>query len=314
MRYDPRADPANSEPLDISNPMLAENDLVWKGTSDIVDFKSTLIEFWQQRLQLARRMIRLFALALDLPENYFDAVTTHPGADAVFLHYPGSPAQESDSLDVGIGSHTDIQCLTLLWQDMSGGLQVLSKDGEWLDAAPMEGTFVVNIGDYLQRLSNDKFKSTVHRVYNRQSTSRYSMPFFLGFNAEAVCSVVPTCVDNEHPALYSPISCGKASPILIYQAERYLLTPSSGTKSDSSWLKAVPWPRSKSAKHRVANNDLSREVLGSLSRVLDILLRIVVSRNNIERFVFVLPCLNAICLCVFHDVKKADRWHPMMGQ
>jgi isopenicillin N synthase-like dioxygenase len=75
---------------------------------------------------------------------------------------------------------------------------------------------VVNIGDFLQRLSNNRFKSTVHRVYNRQPTSRYSMPFFLGFNPDSVCKVVPSCIDEDHPALYGPISCGKVSPILIY--------------------------------------------------------------------------------------------------
>lgn len=159
-------------------------------------------------------MIRIFALALDLSEDYFDAVTTHPGADSVYIHYPGTPKSDAGSsaeVDVGIGSHTDIQCVTLLWQDNSGGLQVLSANDEWLDARPIEGTLVVNIGDFLQRLSNDRFKSTVHRVYNRQSESRYSMPFFLGFNPESVCKVVHTCVDEEHPALYEPISCGKVS-------------------------------------------------------------------------------------------------------
>ncbi|CAG7967866.1 unnamed protein product [Penicillium nalgiovense] len=92
---------------------------------------------------------------------------------------------------------------------MSGGLQVLSASDEWLDARPIPGTLVVNIGDFLQRLSNNRFKSTVHRVYNRQPTSRYSMPFFLGFNPDSVCKVVPSCIDEDHPALYGPISCGK---------------------------------------------------------------------------------------------------------
>lgn len=158
-------------------------------------------------------MIRIFALALDMPEDYFDSVTTTPGADGLFVHYPATPAEElqenNGNIDVGIGSHTDIQCITLLWQDMSGGLQVLSANDEWLDARPISGTLVVNIGDFLQRLSNNRFKSTVHRVYNRQSTSRYSMPFFLGFNADSVCKVVPSCIDEAHPALYEPISCGQ---------------------------------------------------------------------------------------------------------
>lgn len=210
MRYDPRVDPTrhDNEPADESRSGAV--DQIWENTSHLKGFQDALVEFWQKRLELVRRMVRIMALALDLPESYFDAVTTHPGADAVYIHYPPTPREDMTAgVDVGIGSHTDIQCITLLWQDTSGGLQVLTADGEWLDARPLEGTLVVNIGDFLQRLSNNRFKSTVHRVYNRKSTSQYSMPFYLGFNPEATLQVVPTCVDKDHPVLYESISCGK---------------------------------------------------------------------------------------------------------
>ncbi|KAH6646340.1 hypothetical protein BKA67DRAFT_583920 [Truncatella angustata] len=210
MRYDPRHDPAGGNSLSADDIAKKSDDFIWDKTNHIEGYRSVLVEFWQRRLQLARKLIRLFALALDLPEDYFDAIVTHPGADAVHIHYPGLiDASKAADVDVGIGSHTDIQCITLLWQDNSGGLQVLSLGGEWLDAKPIEGTFVVNIGDFMQRLSNNKFRSTVHRVYNRRTESRYAMPFFLGFNPEAICEVVPTCIDEDHPALYEPISCGK---------------------------------------------------------------------------------------------------------
>ncbi|KAF4987558.1 hypothetical protein FGRMN_10310 [Fusarium graminum] len=206
MRYDTRIDTTHDCVEDI-NSNFDSTDYVWDGTSHLTSFRPVLTEFYQRRLMLARKLIRLFALALDLPEDYFDKIITTPGADAVHIHYPGN--EDTEDVDVGIGSHTDIQCVTLLWQDMSGGLQVLSADDEWLDARPIEGTLVINIGDFLQRLSNNRFKSTVHRVYNRQKASRYAMPFFLGFNPDAVCEVVPTCIDDEHPPLYEPISCGK---------------------------------------------------------------------------------------------------------
>jgi isopenicillin N synthase-like dioxygenase len=105
---------------------------------------------------------------------------------------------------------TDIQLFTLLWQDDLGGLQVLSNTEEWLDASPIQGTLVVNVGDFLQRLSNDRFRSTVHRVYDRAEKSRYSMPCFFGFNADTVCEVVPTCTEEWDPAKYQPISCGRS--------------------------------------------------------------------------------------------------------
>ncbi|KAJ5950763.1 uncharacterized protein N7479_009176 [Penicillium vulpinum] len=209
LRYNPRNDPT----VPNADTLSTEDDFAWETTSHLPGFQETTIKFYQHRLMLARKIIRIFALALGMPEDYFDSVTTNPGADGLYVHYPATPAdaleENNGDVDVGIGSHTDIQCVTLLWQDMSGGLQVLSASDEWLDARPIAGTLVVNIGDFLQRLSNNKFKSTVHRVYNRQPTSRYSMPFFLGFNPDSVCKVVPSCIDETHPALYEAISCGK---------------------------------------------------------------------------------------------------------
>ncbi|KAJ5793600.1 hypothetical protein N7457_000199 [Penicillium paradoxum] len=209
LRYSPRNDPVAHDPATAP----VGEDFAWDTTSHLPGFKETTVKFYQQRLALARKMIRLFALAMGMPEDYFDSITTSPNADGLYTHYPATPADElkqnNGDVDVGIGSHTDITCVTLLWQDMSGGLQVLSSGDEWLDARPIPGTLVVNLGDFLQRLSNDRFRSTVHRVYNRQPTSRYSMPFFLGFNPDSVCKVVPSCIDEAHPALYEPISSGK---------------------------------------------------------------------------------------------------------
>ncbi|KAF9693959.1 hypothetical protein EKO04_007884 [Ascochyta lentis] len=213
IQYDTRYDPthnSSSDTITADEETVKNHDLIWKHTQRLQGFQATTVSFWQERLQLAQKLVRIFALALNLPEDYFDAITTHPGADALYIHYPPSPPRSpDDTIDVGIGSHTDIQLFTLLWQDNSGGLQVLSSTEEWLDARPIEGTLVVNVGDFLQRLSNDRFRSTVHRVYNTTEQSRYSMPFFFGFNANAVCEVVPTCVDDERPAKYAPISCGE---------------------------------------------------------------------------------------------------------
>jgi isopenicillin N synthase-like dioxygenase len=115
MRYDCRNDLTNAESIAHDNLVLADSDTMWSRTTNIPGFKSTLVEFWQLRLQLARKMICIFALALDLPEDYFDAITTHPGADAVFIHYPGTQKDKQDNADVGIGAHTDIQvCMPLL--------------------------------------------------------------------------------------------------------------------------------------------------------------------------------------------------------
>lgn len=168
--------------------------------------------------------MKVFALSLDLEENYFDSRTTYPGADGVFNYYPTTTEEETKNNSVGLGSHTDLQLFTLLWQDMTGGLQVLNRDGQWIKATPVEGTIVVNIGDFMMRLCNDTYKSTVHRVYNRSTVERVSMPFFfgglipgqetlkadssLGLNFNCVEGVVPSCTSVDNPPKYEPISCG----------------------------------------------------------------------------------------------------------
>ncbi|KAG9191575.1 hypothetical protein G6011_10309 [Alternaria panax] len=214
-RYDPRYDPTHSASSlsSIPDEILAEirgEEFVWAGTKHIPDFKSASIAYWQECLALARHLIRIFALALDLDENYFDRLVTYPGADGVYNWYPGkTPAEAAVAKDVGLGSHTDLQCFTLLWQDSIGGLQVLTRDGEWIKATPIPGTFVVNIGDFLQRVSNDRFVSTVHRVFSRAQEDRISMPFFFGFNFNEKVGVLDSCIGNGEIAKYEPMSCGE---------------------------------------------------------------------------------------------------------
>lgn len=216
-RYDPQydPDPRDTVPDDIK-PWLKGEEFVWEGTSHLPGFKRDMIAYWQHCLTLARRMIRVFALALDLPETYFDHIVTFPGADGVLNYYPKNEAPSDATIDVGIGAHTDLQSFTLLWQDLVGGLQVLTNEGQWVKVPPVQDTFVVNIGDFLMRLSNDRFKSTVHRVYNRAPVDRYSMPFFFGFNFNEKCGVLPSCASESNPPKYEPITCGEVSDLMSY--------------------------------------------------------------------------------------------------
>jgi len=192
-RYAPQYDPEGRDPDAVPEevkPYIRGEEFVWEGTSHLPGFKEGCITYWQECLKLARRLVKIFALCLDLQEDYFDSVTTYPGSDSVLNFYPAmTPEEAQDSDDVGLGSHTDLQCFTLLWQDMVGGLQVLTKDGQWIKASPIKDTIVVNIGDYLMRLSNDRFK-------------------FFGFNFNEKCGVLPTCTDENNPPKYEPISCG----------------------------------------------------------------------------------------------------------
>lgn len=137
--------------------------------------------YYRSCLCLARRLIRIIALALDLEEDYFDKYVTYPGGDMGLVFYPGHGDRlVKDLEEVGIGAHTDLQILTLLWQDEHRGLQVLNNENEWIFAPPIPGTLVVNIGDFFMRLTNDRLKSTVHRVIQHGKEDRLSMPFFFG--------------------------------------------------------------------------------------------------------------------------------------
>ncbi|KAH6712987.1 hypothetical protein BKA61DRAFT_675238 [Leptodontidium sp. MPI-SDFR-AT-0119] len=128
----------------------------------------------------------------------------------VYNFCPGkSPAEAAIAKDVGLGSHTDPQYFTLLWQDLIGGLQVLTREGEWIKATPISGTIVVNIGDFLQGVSNDRFVSTVHRIFSRAQSDRISMPFFFGFNFNEKVGVLESCLGEGEFAKYEPVSCGE---------------------------------------------------------------------------------------------------------
>ncbi|KAH8665430.1 hypothetical protein BGZ61DRAFT_366746 [Ilyonectria robusta] len=190
---------------------IPKDDIIWKGLS-VPGFQDALIAHWTSCLTLARGLIRVVALALDLPESYFDKFTTYPGGDFSVNFYPGhgdAPIEDPD--EVGIGAHTDLQILTLLWQDEHKGLQVLDNNNEWMCAPPIPGTLVVNIGDFLMRLTNDRLKSTVHRVIQHGKEDRFSIPFFFGFNFDERLGVIPTCTDEKNPPKYQPSTCGEVS-------------------------------------------------------------------------------------------------------
>ncbi|EKD16425.1 uncharacterized protein L3040_008526 [Drepanopeziza brunnea f. sp. 'multigermtubi'] len=210
-RYSPQYDP-DTKDLDATpeevKPWIRGEEFVWEETSHLPGFKDEVLHYWASCLTLSRRLVRVFALSLDLEEDYFDSRTTYPGADGVFNYYPPATEEETRNNSVGLGSHTDLQLFTLLWQDMTGGLQVLNRDGQWIKATPVKGTIVVNIGDFMMRLCNDIYKSTVHRVYNRSTVERVSMPFFFGLNFNCVEGVVPSCTSEENPPKYEPMSCG----------------------------------------------------------------------------------------------------------
>ncbi|ETS84720.1 hypothetical protein PFICI_02745 [Pestalotiopsis fici W106-1] len=184
------------------NPMSGPN--AWP---DMPGFQGSIRAYYVQVLQLARNMIRLFAEVLHLPPNFFDELVSTPGAMGRLIHYPPQPASDPDAL--GIGAHTDIECFTILCQGSVPALQILNAGGEWIEAPPIPGTFVVNIGDLLARWTNDRFVSTVHRVWNVTGQERYSIPFFFGVNYDATVSTLDSCLAEGEKSKYEPIQAGE---------------------------------------------------------------------------------------------------------
>ncbi|KAH9850226.1 2OG-Fe-II oxygenase [Lenzites betulinus] len=191
-----------------ANDGAMSGDNVWP--TNLPGFREAVLEYYHAAVRLGQSLFPLFALALDLPEDFFDDKTTKPAAIMRLLYYPPQTGDVDDRVE-GIGAHTDLiwQCFTILWQDEVPALQVLNNDGKWIDAVPIPGTFVVNLGDQFARWTNDVFKSTVHRAVNRSGVERYSMPLFFGTDYDVKLEPLPSCVSADFPPKYEVVTAGE---------------------------------------------------------------------------------------------------------
>ena len=154
------------------------------------------------------KLLKLFAKSLDLADDFFLRHYDNPTILMRMLHYPPqSKAEEEGS--VGALAHTDYGVITVLAQDPLGGLELERRDGSWIKAPYIPGTFVVNIGDLMGRWTNDVYRSNKHQVINRLDVERFSIPFFFNPNHRAVVECIPTCKTSERPARYPPVVAGE---------------------------------------------------------------------------------------------------------
>ena len=194
--------PDEHSSVTMENPFLGRNQ--WP--DEMPEFKRSVYPFFEAGLQCGRDMMRAFALGMEIPEDSFLKATNEPIARSSIIHYPPQP-EDLGVEQFGVAPHTDYGCLTLLWQDQVGGLEVQTREGEWVTAHPIENTLVVNVGDLLTRWTNEGFKSTPHRVVNRKGQERYSMVIAWDPNFDTVVDPSVVCKNGSQP-LYPPVLCG----------------------------------------------------------------------------------------------------------
>jgi isopenicillin N synthase-like dioxygenase len=172
--------------------------------AELPRLRDAMLAYLESIEGLSHRLLRLFALALGLPEETLLANFISPNSRLKLNHYPPQHDPVSEN-NIGVIPHSDSGCFTILWQDDNGGLEVQNRDGHWVGAAPLAGSFVVNIGNILQYWSNGRFSSTPHRVINRNGLDRYSIPFFVNPDFD---TVIRPLTDTGN-ACFEPFAYGR---------------------------------------------------------------------------------------------------------
>lgn len=195
-----------------NDPIKAEYpDNIWP--DELPEFKTIALDVYKRLERTGVQMLKAIALYLNLPEDYFDAKVKHGNSILRPIHY--FPIENPDAVPadaVRAAEHGDINLITLLMGASADGLQVLRRDGKWIPITALPEQLVVNVGDMLERLTNKKLKSTIHRVVNPprhlMNTPRYSIPFFMHPRSEMSLTALPDCVSEVYPKLWSDITAG----------------------------------------------------------------------------------------------------------
>ncbi|UZO80251.1 isopenicillin N synthase family oxygenase [Aquimarina sp. ERC-38] len=178
---------------------------------ELMDFNHTGMEAYRMLEKTGMFVLRALALHIGLEETYFDYWISNGNSILRPIHYP--PITEEPKGAVRAGAHGDINLITLLMGASAGGLQVQNREGQWMDAIPNENELVINVGDMLERLTNGKLKSTIHRVVNPPKSEwdqpRYSIPFFMHPRSDMKLNCLEKCITEEHPRKYEDITAGE---------------------------------------------------------------------------------------------------------
>ncbi|MFT4046226.1 MAG: 2-oxoglutarate and iron-dependent oxygenase domain-containing protein [Solimonas sp.] len=181
-------------------------------------FKADVKAYYNAVFALSLVLFRGFALALGLPEDRFTRLVSMPPDQLRLVHYRCDPTAPADR--PGIGAHTDYECFTILLPT-ADGLEVMNGAGEWIDAPRVPGTFVINIGDMMEILSNGRFVATQHRV-RKVTQERYAFPLFCACDYDTPIAPLPELVEPGASARYAPIVCGEHLHAQTMQTFSYL--------------------------------------------------------------------------------------------
>ena len=174
--------------------------------------RSTMRDYFAEIAALAHTLVDIYAIALGLPDDYFRPSLDHSTETLRVNYYERlAPGQAMLDGQQRLGAHTDYGITTVLYADRVPGLQRLGLDGAWHDVLAEPGAFIVNLGDLLAQWTNDRWRSTVHRVVSlgEQGARRRSIAFFLDGNYDATVTCLPTCCDDSRPAKYPPTTAGE---------------------------------------------------------------------------------------------------------
>ncbi|WP_430966887.1 isopenicillin N synthase family dioxygenase [Spongiimicrobium sp. 2-473A-2-J] len=178
---------------------------------ELPSFNAVGKETYKMLEKTAKYVLRALALHLGLEETYFDAYIKNGNSILRPIHYPPITSEPQNA--VRAAAHGDINLITLLMGAHGKGLQVQNHEGEWVDAIAKPEELMINVGDMLSRLSNNKLKSTIHQVVNPPrelwGTSRYSIPFFMHPISEMPLNCLEDCIDAEHPKKFEDITAGE---------------------------------------------------------------------------------------------------------
>ncbi|KAK6947793.1 Non-hem dioxygenase N-terminal domain, partial [Dillenia turbinata] len=172
-----------------------------------VEFSEALQDYGNKMVNLSKRIIEAVLMSLgDGCEKFYESEFNKCRGYLRIVNY-SPPENVKDEVVEGLGMHTDMSCITMVYQDDVGGLQMRSKDGKWIDICPCENSLVVNIGDLLQAWSNGRLRSSEHRVVLKQSVNRFSLAFFWCFEDEKVILAPEEVVGLKSPRNYKPFVC-----------------------------------------------------------------------------------------------------------